>query len=55
MVHRGAIGKIIRDVPADDVDDTDESSEYDEQPIEPTGHGGRASPGRDDPNARGAN
>ena len=56
MVHRGAIGKIIRDVPADDVDDTDESepsttSSRSSRPAaadESTGE-------HDDPNARGAN
>lgn len=55
MVHRGAIGKIIRDVPAADVDDIDESSEYDEQPIEPQAAADESSPEHDDPNARGAN
>jgi preprotein translocase subunit YajC len=55
MVHRGAIGKIIRDVPVDDIDDIGESSQYDEHPIEPPATADEQTGDRDDPNARGAN
>lgn len=54
LVHRGAIGKIIHDVPAAP-DDTDDYDQYDEKPIEPQNAADESSADRDDPNARGAN